>query len=154
MNCSCSVLWGLFVLSCSIGLYNPIRDSSPIKFIHRSSALFRICSLWVTRCGLVTLNIVLEIVKYRCLTSPSHCTHSGRLTHICVSELYIIGSDNGLSPVRRQAIIWNNTGILLIGTSRINSREIFIKIYTFSFMKMHFKNVNQLMSYDNQLLFV
>ena len=25
-----------------------------------------------------------------------------------------IGSDNGLSPVRRQTIIWNNAGILLI----------------------------------------
>ena len=28
--------------------------------------------------------------------------------HICVSELAIIGSDNGLSPHRRQAIIWTN----------------------------------------------
>ena len=27
----------------------------------------------------------------------------------------IIGSDNGLSPVRRQAIIWTNAGILLFG---------------------------------------
>ena len=38
----------------------------------------------------------------------------GRVTHICVSELTIIGSDNGLSPGRRQAIIWNNAGLLLI----------------------------------------
>ena len=36
------------------------------------------------------------------------------LTHICVSKLTIIGSDNGLSPGRRQAVIWTNTGILLI----------------------------------------
>ena len=35
-------------------------------------------------------------------------THWGRLTHICISELTIIGSDNGLSPRRRQTIIWNN----------------------------------------------
>ena len=42
-------------------------------------------------------------------------THWGRVTHICVSKLTIIGSDNGLSPDRRQAIIWNNAGILLIG---------------------------------------
>ena len=28
----------------------------------------------------------------------------------------IIGSDNGLSPGRRQAIIWTNAGILLIGS--------------------------------------
>ena len=43
-------------------------------------------------------------------------THWGRVTHICVSNLTIIGSDNGLSPGRRQAIIWPNAGILLIVT--------------------------------------
>ena len=32
-------------------------------------------------------------------------THWGHVTHICVSSLIIIGSDNGLSPGRRQAII-------------------------------------------------
>ena len=32
-------------------------------------------------------------------------THWGRVTQICVSKLAIIGSDNGLSPGRRQAII-------------------------------------------------
>ena len=32
-------------------------------------------------------------------------THWGRVTHIWVSKLTIIGSDNGLSPDRRQAII-------------------------------------------------
>ena len=30
-------------------------------------------------------------------------------------NLTIIGSDNGLSPGRRQAITWTNAGILLIG---------------------------------------
>ena len=38
------------------------------------------------------------------------------MTHICVGKLTIIGSDNGLSPGRRQAIIWTNDGILLIRT--------------------------------------
>ena len=38
-------------------------------------------------------------------------THWGRVTHICVSNLTIIDSDNGLSPGRRQAIIWTNAGI-------------------------------------------
>ena len=32
-------------------------------------------------------------------------THWGRATHIGVSKLIIIGSDNGLSPSRRLAII-------------------------------------------------
>ena len=34
---------------------------------------------------------------------------------MCVGNLTIIGSDNGLSPGRRQAIIWTNAGISLIG---------------------------------------
>ena len=42
-------------------------------------------------------------------------THWGRVTLICVGNLPIIGSDNGLSPDRRQAIIWTKAGILLIG---------------------------------------
>ena len=45
-------------------------------------------------------------------------THWGRVTHICVSILTIIGSDNGLSPGRRQAIIWTNAKILLYWTLR------------------------------------
>ena len=36
------------------------------------------------------------------------------MTPLCVSNLTIIGSDNGSSPGRRQAIIWTNAGILLI----------------------------------------
>ena len=45
-------------------------------------------------------------------------THWGRVTHICVGNLTIISSDNGLSPGRRQAIIGTNAGILLIGNLR------------------------------------
>ena len=66
-------------------------------------------------------------------------THWGRVTHICVSKLTIIGSDNGLSPGRRQAIIWTNTGILLIGPLETNFSNILIEIHIFSFRKMHFK---------------
>ena len=66
-------------------------------------------------------------------------THWGRATHICVSEIIIIGSDNGLSPGRRQAIFWTNVGILLIGPLGINFSEILIEINTFSFKKMYLK---------------
>ena len=59
-------------------------------------------------------------------------THWGRVTHICVGNLNITGSDNGLSPGRRQAIIWTSAGILLIGPVGTNFSEIVIKIYTFS----------------------
>ena len=66
-------------------------------------------------------------------------THWGRVTHICVSKLTIIGSDNSLAPGRRQAIIWTNAGILLIGPLGANFSEILIEILTFSFKKMWFK---------------
>ena len=55
-------------------------------------------------------------------------THGGRVTHICISKLTIVVSDNGLSPGRRQAIIWTNAGILLIGPLGTNFSEILIKI--------------------------
>ena len=63
----------------------------------------------------------------------------GRVTHICVGNLTIIGPDNGLSPGRRQAIIWTNAGILLIGPWGTNFSEILSEIHTFSFNKMHLK---------------
>ena len=65
-------------------------------------------------------------------------THWGRVTHVCVSKVTIIVSNNGLSPGRRQAIIWNNAGILLIGPLGTNFNEISIGIQTISFKKMHF----------------
>ena len=61
------------------------------------------------------------------------------MTHICISKLTIIGSDNGLSPGRRQDIIWTNAGILLIEPLGANISEILIEILTFSFKKMRFK---------------
>ena len=66
-------------------------------------------------------------------------TYWGRVTHICLSKLTIIGSDNGLSPGWRQAIIWRNAGILLIQTLGTNFSEILSKIRTFSFTKIIFE---------------
>ena len=66
-------------------------------------------------------------------------THWGRVTHICVSKLTTIGSDNGLSPGRRQAIIWSNAGILFNWTLGTNFSEILSEIDTFSFKQMRLK---------------
>ena len=66
-------------------------------------------------------------------------TRWGWVTHICVNKLTIIGSDNGLSPDRRQVIIWTNAGLLLIGPLGTNFSEILIEILTFSFKKMRLK---------------
>ena len=50
-----------------------------------------------------------------------------------------IGSDNGLWPFRRQAIILTNTGLLSIGPLWTKFSEIWIKMQDFLFMKMHLK---------------
>ena len=73
------------------------------------------------------------------LLSGGALTHIGRVTHIYVSKLTIIGLDNGLAPGRRQAIIWTNDGILLIRTFRTHFSEIVSEIHTYSFKKMHFE---------------
>ena len=63
----------------------------------------------------------------------------GRVTHLCVSKPTSIASDNGLSPGRRQAIIWTNARILLIGPLGTIFNEILSEIHTFSFNKMRLK---------------
>ena len=66
-------------------------------------------------------------------------TRWGRVTHICIGYRTIIGSDNGLSPGGRQAIIWTNAGISSIGLQGTHCNKISIKIHTFSFKKIHLK---------------
>ena len=60
-----------------------------------------------------------------------------------MTDIYVglinIGSDNGLSPGRCQAIIWTNPGILVIRPSGTNFSEFLIVIHIFSFNKMHLK---------------
>ena len=65
--------------------------------------------------------------------------HWGKATHICVSKLIIIGSNNGFTAERRQAIIWTNAGILLIRTLGRDFSEILSTIQTFLFNKMRLK---------------
>ena len=79
------------------------------------------------------------IYTFSLVTMKQPLTHRGRVTHICACRLTIIGSDNALSPVQRQAIIWTNAGILSIGPLGTNFSDILIKIDTFSFTKMHLK---------------
>ena len=57
--------------------------------------------------------------------------------HICLRSMTINGSDNGLSPVRHQAIILTNAGILSIGPLGANFHELLFEIEIFSFKKMH-----------------
>ena len=84
--------------------------------------------------------IKISYVKWRpfCLRL-NVLTQWGRLAHICVDDLIINGSDNGLAPTRRQAIIWVNVQILLIGPLGTKFSEILIEIYIFSFAKTRLK---------------
>ena len=93
----------------------------------------RIVVLWENHFSPLTLS-------YQGINYISQChslTHWGRATHICVSKLTIIASNNGLSP--GQAIIWNNAGILSIGFLGTNFSEILIESLTYSFKKMRVK---------------
>ena len=71
--------------------------------------------------GLNSKNIFLSNIAFYFVKSiyfSLELTHWDRVTHICVSKITIIGSYNGLSPGRHQAIIWTSVGILLIGPSK------------------------------------
>ena len=68
-----------------------------------------------------------------------YLTSWGRVTYICVGNLTIIGSDNGVSPSWHQSINWTNAGILLVGRLGTNFSEILIQLLAFSFKKMRLK---------------
>ena len=88
---------------------------------------------------------------YICVIGPQWCnlmskkspklllTHWVHVTHICVSNLTIIDSDNGLSTDWQNAIIWTNAWILLIGPLWRKFNGILIEIHIFPFKKMHLK---------------
>ena len=101
----------------------------------------------LTVCSVSVAVVLYHVILDHDITTPgvsiTHTerllTHWGRVTHLCVSKLSTLGSDNGLSPGRRQAIIWTNGGILLIWPLGTNFSEILIEINTFSFKKMYLK---------------
>ena len=118
------------ILDSAPKLYYPIQVSFFIT-IHRFSQK--------RSQGLSLEGWYLEILHILYKIDPLSLSHWGRVTHMCVSKLTIIGSDNGLSPGRRQAIIWTNAGILLIGPLGAKFSEILIEILRVSFKKMRLK---------------
>ena len=99
------------------------------SFIHITSITIQLIRCWISVMNNdVHCSIIFSVINS---LRPS--------AHICVSKLSIIGSDNGLSPGRRQAIIWTNDGLLLIESLGTNFNEILIGIKIFSFKKMSLK---------------
>ena len=112
------------------------------EYCYCSWAMHVLCNLLIILCQLSACrqNLDRYLAHWQLLCCLCHMlTHWGRVTHICVGKLTIIGSDNGLSPGRRQAIIWTNAGILLIGPLGTNFSDILTEIITFSFKKMYLK---------------
>ena len=85
------------------------------------------------------ISIMISVYTFINNDENNNIFHWGRATYICVGKLTIIGSDNGVSPGRRQAIIWTIAGILFIESLGTNFSEILIRIETFSFTKKHLK---------------
>ena len=95
----------------SLADWDPATDVQRNTFYLLDEAGRRICN-WITRkWTLWTLTLL---------------TYCDPITLICVSKLAIIDSGNGLSPRRRQAINWTNSGISLIGSLGTNFSKILI----------------------------
>ena len=83
--------------------------------------------------GVTSLAITWDTHKYRRQVNYEHGLHidiglwfstSRRICEWRISTLTTTGSDDGLSPARRQAIIWTDAWILLIGPLGTNFSEI------------------------------
>ena len=113
---------------------DPELEISPIVVPYRSTTplfLLVVIVLMVIDYPLCTLmGLCIRCANRLC--DSRHLTYWDRVTHICIGKLTNIGSDNGLSPGRRQAIIWINAGTLLIGPLETDFSEILIEISTFS----------------------
>ena len=103
-----------------------------------------IYSVMFGKISMLIILMVNEIIRceFCCVycTSPiaSKLNQWGQVTHICVCKLTTISSDNRLLPDWRQAIMWTNAEMLLIGPTEISSSQqlnwksyIFIQENTF-----------------------
>ena len=72
--------------------------------------------------------------------SNYNLTHWGRMTHICLSKITFIGSDDDFSPGLRQTIIWTHAGILLIEPLGTKFSEILNRNSYIFFQENAFEN--------------
>ena len=79
------------------------------------------------------LDINLHMVALHHEIPRNSLPHWGRMMHKCVGNVTLIGSDNGLPPDRRQAIIWTNAGVSSTGSPWINFNQILIELFIQNF---------------------
>ena len=127
--------------------YNDCENTCKLSYYHHLIGIITHLPLFMVRSwkngmhfmSFCILIFNLKLIFLKLISGTGILAHWGQETHICVGKLTIIASDNGLSPGRRQAIIWTNAMILLIGPLGTNFSEILGKIHSFSFKKMHLK---------------
>ena len=66
-----------------------------------------------TNCVISYNGTTLYFDVYKHIWAQQGLTHWGWVSHIWVSKITIIGSDDGLSPGQRHVIIWSNAGIFV-----------------------------------------
>ena len=108
-----------FWLLYDIALYNVLSFEVLLYFALNKISLYNVLPFEVllyfalnkisTGCNWMILfvcsSLHLYIMVYFKVLPDDNLTHWGWATHICISKLTIIGSDNGLSPGRRQAML-------------------------------------------------
>ena len=102
-------------------------------------AVIKFLVIWLLQLFAYIAAADMTSAKYKTIKKNRSLTHWSWVTHTCIGKLAIIGSDNGLSPVRRQAIDWTNAKILFIEPLVTHVNEILIEILSFSFTKKHLK---------------
>ena len=110
------------IKSPSLHFLNSLKAAIKIKSDHQHFSGF-----YVRRCP--WLNVGLTVLFCYQLISPSRRIY-GSVNQVSIS------SDNGLSPIRRQAIIWTSAVLLSIEPQGTNCSQILTKIQNFSFIKM------------------
>ena len=115
-------------------LIMPVWDNC---FWHQSQGSFRVGSQPMRGNFILQRRLLLADPIPRMIIAKPSLVNSLRPSeeYIGVSKLTTIGSDNGLSPSRRQAILWTNAGILLIRPIGTNFSEISSEIHIFLLRK-------------------
>ena len=104
-----------------------------IQYIHAMKVCETCCPLWTSLSIKSHWFVSMYILWFNSqLMRPSD-------SFICISQLNIIGSDNGLLPGQHQTMILTSTGILLFWPLATNFSKLLFKIHRFSFKKMLLK---------------
>ena len=108
----------VFALLCFVVVIHWLVFLYPSGLLHWHCGNLTIAPVPAKQPWWIWINTSCEFIMNDCITTTKQsttkpCAYFLGYT-VCVSDLIIIGSDNGLSFGRCQAIIWTNAGILLL----------------------------------------